>query len=316
MQDELIKEEQKLTKILFPELSNYFGKFKKNACDVKKNADPDAVHDLRVSIRRLKSLVYIFEEMTDGLKLKPFKKEMKIVMKPFGRLRDMHVQEELVKKSMQNKTNHNFLSPFFHQLDVKIQKEEDAQEDHIRKFSFDHTEKLISGILSRKSITLPRKKKYTKIAERGLSYPVTRYVLQESLMKCFAYFPIVKNPRCEHEYHRLRVNIKKMRYKLEILGELVQKEMPPEGIELFKKIQDDMGDAHDIDVACSDVNHFFQEYDPEVFHTKEYNSWYKSIRTQRETLYRSSLQELEKLKMMNFHTGGLESPEQQKNAAE
>lgn len=316
MQDELIKEEKKLTQILFPGLSNYFSKFKKNASDVKKNADPDSVHDLRVSIRRLKSIVYIFKEMTDGLKIGPFKKEMKKIMKPFGRLRDMHVQEDLLKESVKTEKENNFIAPFLHQLGVKIQREEDALEDHIRKFTFDHTENLISGILSRKSITLPRKNKYKRIAERGLSYPVTRYILQESLKKCFACFPIIKNPACEHEYHRLRVNIKKLRYKLEILGELVQEEMPPEGIELFKKIQDDMGDAHDIDVARRDVNGFFQEYDPEIFHTKEYNTWRKRIRSQREALYRSSLEELEKLKMMNFYTDGLESPEQQKNAAE
>lgn len=63
-----------------------------------KNADPDAVHDLRVAIRRLVQCLRIFESQLPKKASKKIRRQLRDVLQAAGRLRDYDIALELLLK--------------------------------------------------------------------------------------------------------------------------------------------------------------------------------------------------------------------------
>jgi CHAD domain-containing protein len=298
----LRREEKDLTRLLLPQLGKYWKKFRKMTREVQKEATPDAVHDLRVSTRRLDSLITVFDEYETGIRIKKFRSEIKRIMKPFGNLRDLHVQYDLLQKSISSSEKETFISPYLIEISQKFKKKEELLKNHIKNLNFSESRKLITLLLSRKKIILNDNETFNFIVEKGLSHPATRTMLQKNLMKCFSYLPLIRDEANVHEFHQLRIAIKKLRYKLEILKSLVIKNLPEEGMTFFEEIQDAMGEAHDIDVAIEDVKIFIKKKDASIIKKEEYKEWKKSICKKRHNFHKTSCNLLEKLQMLNFYS--------------
>jgi len=298
MAGKIAPEEKALKKLLFPKLKKYWNTFQKNVKRVKNNANPDAVHDLRVSIRRLRSVVAIFKEFPVPLKTKSFKRETKKLMEILGQLRDLHVQYNLLKKSIKGKNG--FLKPYLTMLEKDIERKEDVFEDRVKKAKIVYTPKLVKKILSLKTLPPPPLSTYEKLAATHLSNHVTRCILQKYLMLCFSYFPLVEKKENRIEFHRLRVQIKKLRYKLEILHPLLNSDFPKEGIKTLRKIQDAMGATHDIDVVCEQVRKFYEQTEPKALKNKNFIKWFSGMRNKRTRLYKKSLGLLKEIRGYNF----------------
>ena len=66
-----------------------------------KASTPDAVHDLRVSIRRLEQALIAFKVYLPGKPVKRIRKELKSVLSAAGALRDCHVAAKILLKTKQ-----------------------------------------------------------------------------------------------------------------------------------------------------------------------------------------------------------------------
>jgi len=298
MLEKLESEEKALTELLFPNLKKYWKKLEKNLERVKEDAAQEPVHDLRVSIRRLRALVTVFQEFVPGIKNAAFLKEMRRIMKPFGGLRDLHIQHNLLSSSIEEGST--VLSPYIHSLDARIGEMEDALEKKVAAFKISSTRDLMKKILNIGQILFPGKKKYLKMQANNHSCPVTRNLLQKYLMDCFGYFPLVRKEEKKGDFHQLRICVKKLRYHLEILKSLIDEEGPCIEIDFFRNLQDAMGDAHDRDVVSRSVREFFNRYDPSVLEREEYGKWNQSLEKERKELYRTSLGLLEQMEKFDF----------------
>jgi CHAD domain-containing protein len=138
------------------------------------------------------------------------------------------------------------------------------------------------------------------LAEKNLSRPVVRSLLQQYLLRCFAWFPLVRQEGNQEEFHKLRVQVKRLRYKIEILHPLVRRDLGPAGLVYFRDLQDLMGETHDLDVACRDVERFFSDRHPSVLKGEEYKRWQRIMAGKRQTLFRKSWRLLKRLEKYNF----------------
>ncbi|MDQ1410327.1 MAG: hypothetical protein QOJ41_2062, partial [Acidobacteriaceae bacterium] len=65
---------------------------------VRSNPDADNVHDLRVAIRRCRSVAVVYEEVDPNAAWREMRKTAKKLFRALGAMRDAHVMEDWVKK--------------------------------------------------------------------------------------------------------------------------------------------------------------------------------------------------------------------------
>jgi CHAD domain-containing protein len=294
----LIKEQKALRNLLFPEVKNYWNQFQDKFQEVQEKARPDAVHDLRVSIRRLRSIILLLKEISLTINIKPSETEMKNLMEIFGRLRDMHIQYDLVKKSVSRKQT--FLNPYLSDLNSQILKLEHNLQILLRKARITQTGNLVKKILSQRTFHVIPPKGFDKLIKYNVNHIAARGILQKYLMRCFSLLPLVKNEDNQVVFHKLRINIKKLRYKLEILHPLVLKAHWKKESVVFRSLQNCMGEVHDIDMAFENIRQYFGKHDPKTLKTREYTLWLQKMQRKRGKLFRKSLVRMKNLLNYDF----------------
>jgi len=298
MKNITLNEEKVLGKLLFTRIELYWDKFLKSLNKVKKKSTPKAVHDLRVNIRRLRAVLDIIGEITRAKRGKSYLRELKELIRIFGALRDLHVQYDLINNTRSRRIP--FLKPYLKRIEKKISREEESLEKRIRSVRISHTKSLVKRILALKRLPLRLKKRHRVLAQRNLSCPVVRSLLEQYLLRCFAFFPLVRDERNQEDFHKLRVQVKRLRYKLEILHPLVRGDLDRAGIGYFRDLQDLMGETHDLDVACHHVERFFSARHPSVLKSEEYGRWQRIMAVKRRVLFRKSWLLLRRLEKLNF----------------
>lgn len=294
----IVKEQNALRDLLFPKFKKYWNQFQNKFKKIQEKAEPDAVHDLRVSIRRLRSIIILLKEISLPMKIKGFQREMKNLMDIFGGLRDLHIQYDLLKKSMSRKQS--FLNLYLSDLNSQILKLEKNLQIRVRNANIRNTGILVKKILSKKTFRIAPPKQYNKLGKYKIGHIAVRVILHKYLLKCFALFPLVKKEDNQDEFHKLRINLKKLRYKLEILHPLVLEKSWKKESQVFRSLQDRMGESHDIDVACENILRYYGKHDPRVLKTGEYTVWLQKMRKNRRNLFRKSLTLLKHLEDYNF----------------
>ena len=68
----------------------------KNARNILKRSDIEDIHDVRVSSRRIRTVLNIFTEYFPNKKIKTWQKEIRSITKSFGGARDLDVQMDLI----------------------------------------------------------------------------------------------------------------------------------------------------------------------------------------------------------------------------
>lgn len=85
--------------VLRDSLAERFEKFCAELANCRHHPSLDAVHDLRVSIRRLNAVLTKIEHFNPTIMVHQCARELKLLMKPLGKLRDIHVQAEWIEKT-------------------------------------------------------------------------------------------------------------------------------------------------------------------------------------------------------------------------
>ncbi len=81
-------------KLLKEALNLRWLKLQKELAKCCQKADVEAIHDLRVSIRRFNAAIDAIDFLHSNAGVRKTKKELKKLMRPLGNLRDLHVQRE------------------------------------------------------------------------------------------------------------------------------------------------------------------------------------------------------------------------------
>lgn len=232
-----------------------------------EDCDPDAIHDVRVSIRRMLMLCSVLKESGKA----PYsKKELRILKKKFrraGALRDIQVQLHLLNS-----------------WEDKLQLRFDLYKQHLERRG-----KTLQKYFRTAFLTINLKKAIPNRVSR-IAY---RRAIEKGLQGLDDDFRLALQQT--GSLHKLRIISKKLKYTLEVQ----QACYPGFGsTETFRKylaqVQDLLGAWHDIETGLQHINYFIKRHRIKIADPALYDNLIAFMRKEKETILLEIRSELQK----------------------
>ncbi len=227
----------------------------------------DPVHDLRVAIRRCRSLADGFLSVDPDPEWKEMKKLGKALFGSLGELRDTQVMSEWVTRLSEDhdSVRHTLLQTLSHGEAAQKAAAQEALQAFDRK----------------RWLTLN-----TRLAKRTGKVPLEGLVFQhlalERLLEAHALHRQALRNRTQVGYHQLRIGIKRFRYTVENFLPQRHEKWAPD----LRDLQDALGEVHDLDVLRASIRSH-----PEL-KIEDSERWYARIAEERQKrldLYRTKM---------------------------
>lgn len=201
---------------------------------VRAAPEPEAVHDLRVALRRCRSLAAVMEEVDPHPAWPEMRRLGRKLFRQLGRLRDTQVLEEWVNKlcAEGNPVRERLLS---HLGEIEA-KEKEAALRAAGKFD-QKAWKGFENLLSRRVRVVPPD------SPAALSLALERFLAAKEL-----HLQALRTEKPE-PWHALRIGMKRFRYTVE---SLMPERYAAWGHDL-KHVQDLLGELHDLDVLAQTI---------------------------------------------------------------
>jgi CHAD domain-containing protein len=201
----------------------------KDADDVRQEFAPDPVHDLRVALRRCRSMGEVLLTVDPVPEWKRMRREGKRVFSSLGQLRDCQVLMEWIKKlgvADDPVTQRMLAYTVAQEGTLKV-----AAGDALGKFDVKSWEKWAAALPRRVQRFRPDGEIFQGIALERWAHA---YDLHRAAMKS----------RGKAALHQLRIGVKKFRYVVENFLPTLHGQIGDE----MKQVQDVLGEVHDLDV--------------------------------------------------------------------
>lgn len=196
---------------------------------VRASASMDAVHDLRVAIRRCRSVAAAMEEIDPDPAWPALRKAARKLFRALGGLRDAQVMDEWVKK----------LGPETDPVRAHLQTSFESKEPQLREEALRAVEKFDAKLW--KHLERALRKRSQLVPPGGLAAECLALERFESAKELHARALRTEKPK---PWHALRIGLKRFRYTVESL----LPEQYAVWSDNLKRVQDLLGEIHDLDV--------------------------------------------------------------------
>lgn len=237
----------------------------KEADNAARDFSPDPVHDLRVAIRRCRSMAEVIQNVDPNPAWKKFRKAGKRLFSSLGELRDRQVLMEWIERL--STADDPVRQRLLEQCKAKEQELKKASALALQDFDAAQWQKWIGSLSQRISHFRPDSELFAGIA-------LERWERARQLHKA------ALRSRSKVALHRLRIGIKKFRYVVENFLPTLHQQVGKS----LKEVQDLLGEIHDLDVLWATA---LQEN--ALANAEDRNRWHQLIhaaRKQREDTYR------------------------------
>src|SRR5437870_795652 len=200
----------------------------------RPSPDADTVHDLRVAIRRCRSVAAAMEEVDPDPAWPAMRKAARKLFRSLGALRDAQVRNEWVKK----------LAPETDPVRAHLQATFETSEPQLREQALRVAHKFDQKAWKRLARTLRQRSRF--VPPGSLAAECLALERFESARELHA-----KALRTEKSrpWHALRIGLKRFRYTVEGL----LPEQYAAWSDNLKRVQDLLGDVHDLDVLLATI---------------------------------------------------------------
>src|SRR6266446_4665240 len=215
-------------------LSFWMDRVIKELENVRSSPDTDAVHDLRVAIRRCRSVAAVMEEVDPDPAWPAMRKVPRKLFRGLGALRDAQVMDEWVRK----------LAPETDPVRTHLQTAFETNETKLRENAMRLAGKFDQKTWKRLERTLHQRSRLVPVGSLAAEcLALERFEIARQLH--------AKALRTEKPkpWHSLRIGLKRFRYTVETL-------LPEHYVawsDNLKRLQDMLGEVHDLDVLAAVV---------------------------------------------------------------
>ncbi|MBS1841757.1 MAG: CHAD domain-containing protein [Acidobacteria bacterium] len=206
----------------------------KERARVLASPDEEAIHDLRVALRRCRSLASVFEEVDPNPAWRDLRKASRKLFRSLGAIRDSQVQESWVLKLA---GADNVLRT---QILYAVKAGRDRQEREAKKNAAKFDEKAWT------KLALALRSRLKLIPIDG---PAAQCLALERLEEAAELHRRALRTEKPKPWHELRIGVKHFRYTVE---NLLPKQHASWSSDL-KRVQDLLGDVHDLDVLLDTI---------------------------------------------------------------
>ena len=217
------------------DLSFWMDRVLKELENFRPSPDADTVHDLRVAIRRCRSVAAAMEEVDPDPAWPAMRKAARKLFRSLGALRDAQVRNEWVKK----------LAPETDPVRAHLQATFETSEPQLREQALRVAHKFDQKAWKRLARTLRQRSRF--VPPGSLAAECLALERFESAKELHAKALRTEKPK---PWHALRIGLKRFRYTVESL----LPEQYAVWSENLKRVQDLLGEVHDLDVLSETVN--------------------------------------------------------------
>lgn len=237
-------------------LSLWMERVVQRADKARENWDSDSVHDLRVALRRCRTIAEALSEVNPDPGWRKIKKSTRDLFHTLGDLRDTQVERDWVKKLAPGK------DPLRRHLARQLSGRENEQKESARKALEDF------GLKEWKRLS-------RKLTPKAELFPTESIVYQRialaRLQEAMELFDRARKSRSAASWHRARIGLKHFRYVAE---NFLPRRYAPWSADI-KHLQDLLGEVHDLDVLRVDVRR------AGAHATESVATWFEKLQTER-----------------------------------
>ena len=229
--------------------------FQKNVDGVVENNDVECVHKTRVTSRKLRAALPLFQPCLPSKKYKRWTKEIKKVTRLLGEARDFDVQITLVRKYLQN------INPAEKKFVNILLSNRANNRNKIQPIVTRGIEKLkASGVLEELAYVCQNAVKETSgmVFDPNHVLEKAQWHISFRLDDFLSLEKYVHSEDANAKHHEMRINAKKLRYVMEFFAPLYKDRLEKE-IETVKAYQDILGEKHDLEVWINYLPKFIDE---------------------------------------------------------
>ncbi len=275
-------------------ISRLHDQMMKNLPGTISGEDIEALHDMRVASRRLRSALRIFDPCLPRKKLKLATKLVKGVTQALGQVRDQDVFLDYLEKAASEQTEIEF---------GWIIDQEKTEREKLRVKMIKTLLKLNKNALSKALLDLcdsaskPSPKR-RKICESLFASQAPEQV-NERLVELEAISGAINDPNDINGLHGMRIAAKRLRYTLEAFipcfGEPLEKL-----INEVKNIQEELGVLHDCDVWIPRLERYKEYSNDSHERTISVDYLIEDRTKRREKAYKDALKQWQKMQRIDF----------------
>ena len=265
---------------------------KKTARNILKRSSIEDIHDLRVSSRRIHTVLNIFSEYLPNKKFKSWEKDIRTITKSFGSVRDLDVQIDLIDEVYES-TEDNKIRSGLRRIRMRLKQK--------RKQKQENTKKITRLILDSTSVV-----EMNTWAEAALEnsageiffsselYRLGYKQIQTRLDEFIFYEVFIFDPARVKELHQMRISAKQLRYALEVFSNLYKHETDC-ALDIARQSQEYLGNIHDSDVWIDFLPIFMNKEMKRIRDFYGYSSPYNRIKPGIEYLIKNRKRERTRL---------------------
>jgi len=210
-------------------LAFWMGRTLQELAELESKTDPDTVHDLRVALRRCRSVATAVAEIDPHADWNAMRNGARKLFQALGELRDAQIQREWIERVKSEPD----------ELKTALLERLDTTEEAARKNALHNAARFDVAQWTAFTRSLPRRLRL--IPENA---DAARCLALERLEEAYELHRRAMRTETPRPWHVLRIGVKRFRYTVESLAP----ELHDRWGDSLKEVQDVLGDIHDLDV--------------------------------------------------------------------
>jgi CHAD domain-containing protein len=253
--DVVIKPSEETREVVLHYVKALFKVVRENEEGILADLDIEFLHDYRVSLRRIRSILTLVRKVFSVEESRWLKQQFKMLAKRTNALRDLDVYllERKSYSALLPSTLSMGIDALFESLAKKRRREVNRVKRWLRSADYmqivEAIEQRLDGEAELLGVGLRSERPVLAVAQQELS---------RHFHKVGKLGEVIDDTTPDDEVHDLRLECKQLRYLLEFFGVLFPKKMESKAIATLKKLQDNLGRFNDLSVQQESLEHTLQ----------------------------------------------------------